>query len=255
MEEEPVGIISDDCESLQPALADVELGQLAAGRSAPCAIPISASSGAATFSPTSAPGCRTWPRAGWCSRSPTPPSGWAWSALRARFRSCSSRLFGGVIADRVNKRRLLLVTQTVMMLLAFLLAALAWSQGHHASGKCAAIAFLNGVAMAMNAPSYQALVPRLVQARRPDQRHRPQLRAVQHVAHPRSHAGRIRHGAAGRGRQLLPQRRQLSGRAVGAGAHSISRRTRASPADACGRACAAASPTCAASRRCWCWSG
>ena len=31
-------------------------------------------------------------------------------------------LFGGVIADRVNKRRLLLVTQTVMMLLAFLLA-------------------------------------------------------------------------------------------------------------------------------------
>jgi len=35
-------------------------------------------------------------------------------------------LFGGVIADRVDKRRLLLVTQTVMMMLAFLLAALAW---------------------------------------------------------------------------------------------------------------------------------
>jgi MFS family permease len=70
-------------------------------------------------------------------------------------------LFGGVIADRVNKRRLLLVTQTIMMLLAFLLALLAWSK-IITVGEVAAIAFCNGVAMAMNAPSYQALVPRLV---------------------------------------------------------------------------------------------
>jgi len=35
-------------------------------------------------------------------------------------------LFGGVVADRVNKRRLLLVTQSVMMLLAFTLAVLTW---------------------------------------------------------------------------------------------------------------------------------
>jgi MFS family permease len=76
-------------------------------------------------------------------------------------------LFGGVIADRVDKRRLLLVTQTAMMVLAFLLAALAWFKG--ADGKplitvweVAAISFLNGVAMSMNAPSYQALVPKLV---------------------------------------------------------------------------------------------
>ena len=70
-------------------------------------------------------------------------------------------LFGGVIADRVNKRRLLQVTQTIMMLLAFLLAALTY---FHAIGVwgVAAIAFSNGVAMAMNAPSYQALVPKLV---------------------------------------------------------------------------------------------
>ena len=70
-------------------------------------------------------------------------------------------LFGGVVADRVNKRRLLLVTQSVMMLLAFLLAGLTY---FHAIGVwgVAAIAFGNGVAMAMNAPSYQALVPKLV---------------------------------------------------------------------------------------------
>jgi len=70
-------------------------------------------------------------------------------------------LFGGVIADRVDKRRLLVVTQTAMMVLAFLLAALAWFKVITV-WEVAAIAFLNGVAMSMNAPSYQAMVPRLV---------------------------------------------------------------------------------------------
>jgi len=70
-------------------------------------------------------------------------------------------LFGGVIADRVDKRRLLIVTQTVMMVLAFALAALAWFKVITVL-EVAVIAFLNGTAMAMNAPSYQALVPRLV---------------------------------------------------------------------------------------------
>ncbi len=70
-------------------------------------------------------------------------------------------LFGGVVADRVNKRRLLLITQTIMMLLAFLLAGLTYFKAIGVWG-VAAIAFGNGVAMAMNAPSYQALVPKLV---------------------------------------------------------------------------------------------
>ncbi len=70
-------------------------------------------------------------------------------------------LFGGVYADRVNKRRLLVVTQTAMMVLAFLLAALTYFKVLNVWG-VAAIAFANGVALAMNAPSYQALVPKLV---------------------------------------------------------------------------------------------
>ncbi|HEY1648864.1 MAG TPA: MFS transporter [Terracidiphilus sp.] len=70
-------------------------------------------------------------------------------------------LFGGVVADRVDKRRLLLVTQTVMMILAFLLAGLAWFKVI-TIWELMVIAFLNGVAMSINAPSYQALVPRLV---------------------------------------------------------------------------------------------
>jgi|HubBroStandDraft_5_1064220.scaffolds.fasta_scaffold11438_3 MFS family permease len=81
-------------------------------------------------------------------------------------------LFGGVIADRVDKRRLLMVTQSVMMVLAFLLSGVAffhgkdyaWARALHLNSVwwVAGIAFLNGVAMSMNAPSYQAMVPRLV---------------------------------------------------------------------------------------------
>ena len=70
-------------------------------------------------------------------------------------------LFGGVVADRVNKRRLLIVTQSVMMLLAFILAALAWLK-IITVWEVVLLSFLNGLAMSMNAPSYQALVPRLV---------------------------------------------------------------------------------------------
>jgi MFS family permease len=70
-------------------------------------------------------------------------------------------LFGGVIADRVDKRRLLLVTQTAMMILAFVLAGLTFF--HFITvWQIVVLAFLNGTAMAMNTPSYQAMVPRLV---------------------------------------------------------------------------------------------
>jgi MFS family permease len=70
-------------------------------------------------------------------------------------------LFGGVIADRADKRRLLLVTQSIMMALAFILAALTWFK-LITVWEVVVLSFLNGMAMAMNAPSYQALVPRLV---------------------------------------------------------------------------------------------
>jgi predicted MFS family arabinose efflux permease len=85
-------------------------------------------------------------------------------------------LFGGVVADRVNKRRLLLVTQTIQMLLAFLLAALAWWK-IVTVWEVVAIAFVNGIAMAMNQPSYQALVPQLV--KREDLTNAIALNAVQ----------------------------------------------------------------------------
>lgn len=70
-------------------------------------------------------------------------------------------LFGGVIADRMNKRNLLITTQSAMALLAFVMAALAYTKVITIR-QVAALSFLNGLAMALNAPSYQAMVPRLV---------------------------------------------------------------------------------------------
>lgn len=70
-------------------------------------------------------------------------------------------LFGGVVADRMDKRRLLIITQSIMMTLAFILATLTWFKVIEV-WEVVVLAFLNGMAMAMNAPSYQALVPRLV---------------------------------------------------------------------------------------------
>jgi MFS family permease len=70
-------------------------------------------------------------------------------------------LFGGVIADRVNKRYLLVITQSVMMLLALAMAILAYTK-IITIRQVIVLSFLNGVAMALNTPSYQAMVPQLV---------------------------------------------------------------------------------------------
>jgi MFS family permease len=70
-------------------------------------------------------------------------------------------LFGGVIADRVNKQKMMLWSQSVMMVLAFILAGLAYWKVITV-WEVVVLAFLNGTAMAMNNPAYQAMVPKLV---------------------------------------------------------------------------------------------
>jgi len=73
-------------------------------------------------------------------------------------------ILGGVIADRVDKRKLMYVTQTTMMVLAFLMWGL--TRFHHINVRLIVLlAFANGVAMSLNTPSYQALVPQLVPKR------------------------------------------------------------------------------------------
>ncbi len=70
-------------------------------------------------------------------------------------------LIGGVIADHVNNRKLLMATQSLMMVSAFIMAGLAYAKVINAQ-EIAWLALLTGVATALNTPSYQALVPQLV---------------------------------------------------------------------------------------------
>jgi MFS family permease len=70
-------------------------------------------------------------------------------------------LYGGVIADRIDRRKLLLATQTSMMLLAFVLAALVFS-GLVQPWHIVVLAFLLGIANAFDAPARLAIVSEMV---------------------------------------------------------------------------------------------
>jgi MFS family permease len=70
-------------------------------------------------------------------------------------------LLGGVVADRVNKRRVLLVTQSAMMLLAFVLAGLTGA-GWIRAWQVAVLAAFSGTTMAFDMPARQALVVEMV---------------------------------------------------------------------------------------------
>ncbi|MDO8661864.1 MAG: MFS transporter [Candidatus Omnitrophota bacterium] len=70
-------------------------------------------------------------------------------------------LFGGVLADRLNKRNILILTQSIFMLLAFALAILTQTK-FITPAQIMLIALLNGAVMAFDAPTRQAMVVELV---------------------------------------------------------------------------------------------
>lgn len=70
-------------------------------------------------------------------------------------------LFAGVLADRMNKKNILIFTQHAFMFLAFALAVLT-QKGMITPGQIMLISLLNGVVMAFDAPSRQAVVADLV---------------------------------------------------------------------------------------------
>lgn len=70
-------------------------------------------------------------------------------------------LYGGVVADRVPKRQLLIITQSVMMGLAFALAAMTWL-GLVQPWHVLVFAFLLGVVNAFDAPARQSFVIEMV---------------------------------------------------------------------------------------------
>ncbi len=70
-------------------------------------------------------------------------------------------LVGGVVADRVDRRRLILVTQTVFMLQAVALTALAFT-GQIKIWEIYLLALVNGTVMAFDSPGRQSMIPSLV---------------------------------------------------------------------------------------------
>jgi len=70
-------------------------------------------------------------------------------------------LYAGVIADRTDKRRTVLITQTLQMLQAFSLAALVWS-GHVTTGSVMVLAAFLGVVAAFDIPTRQAFIFEMV---------------------------------------------------------------------------------------------
>jgi MFS family permease len=70
-------------------------------------------------------------------------------------------LFGGVAADRISRRKLMVITQSAMLILAFILAALTFTNVVK-PWHIVVLAFFLGVANAFDAPARNSFVPELV---------------------------------------------------------------------------------------------
>jgi MFS family permease len=70
-------------------------------------------------------------------------------------------MYGGVVADRVSRRKLLIITQSIMMILAFVLATLVFT-GTVQAWHILLLAFGLGSANAFDAPARQAFVSEMV---------------------------------------------------------------------------------------------
>ena len=92
--------------------------------------------------------------------------------------------YAGLVADRFPKRRLLMVTQSVMALTALLLGVLAVT-GTVEVWHVYVLAFVFGVGLGVRRPGPPELRERDGRPRRPDQRGRAQLRVVQRRPHRR----------------------------------------------------------------------
>ncbi len=114
----------------------------------------------------------------------------------------------GVAADRLDRRKLLLATQATQMACAFTLAAAVWG-GFASVALVAGVAIVNGVANALHDAVAPDALPRSRGPRGPDQRDRPELDAVQPLAHRRTGARGPDHRRVRRGRLLRVERSLL----------------------------------------------
>ncbi len=109
--------------------------------------------------------------------------------------------FGGLAADRMERRRILLVTQSVLAVLAVVMAMLVHA-GRLRLWHVWSIAVVLGLATAYNLPAYQSFYPQLV-----EREDLPQAIALNqaafHGSHHRPGARLLVRGSVGNGRRLL----------------------------------------------------
>jgi MFS family permease len=70
-------------------------------------------------------------------------------------------LIGGVVADRHNRRHMMLLSQCIQMTAAFILATLVFTGTVHIS-LILALSFVTGIAQSFGGPAYQSLIPSLI---------------------------------------------------------------------------------------------
>ena len=87
-------------------------------------------------------------------------------------------LIGGVVADRTERRKILLISQYIQMASAATLTILV-AVGLTHVWPILCLSFLSGLAQAFGGPAYQALIPTLVDRGGYAQRHRAELHSIQ----------------------------------------------------------------------------
>ncbi len=143
-------------------MASVAASRPRAGRrSQRCAIATSRSSGRARSSRTSAPGSRRSRSRTSSTRRPTAPRGSGSPGFCQFIPGVLMGPWSGAIADRFDRRRVLITTQTALAFCALGLWVM-WEAGVRSPGALVAVVFATGVISALNIPSWQAFVSELV---------------------------------------------------------------------------------------------
>lgn len=89
------------------------------------------------------------------------PAYLGWRQFASELPLVSFMLLGGVLADRINKKTILMTSQVVQLVMALTLAALYFT-GHLSIWAIVIVGFITGLAQSQSAPTYQAFLTSIV---------------------------------------------------------------------------------------------